>query len=121
MDEQDHDDQGKRLLERIQAHRGYTMPMHRLLAARHPDFLEGYDRLFTSAMSEDSPLEANVRELMVMALDLAVGTKPEVVRGHAQKAIALGATEEQVLAAIELTTIVFAGKALGAVAAVFDE
>jgi 4-carboxymuconolactone decarboxylase len=114
-------DQGRHLLDRIQEHRGYTMPMHRIIAERHPDFLEGYDKLFTSAMSADSPLSPAVRELIVMALDIAVGTKPEVIRGHAERAVALGASDAEVLAVIELTTIVFAGKALGSVVAVFDE
>jgi alkylhydroperoxidase/carboxymuconolactone decarboxylase family protein YurZ len=114
-------DFGKQLLDGIQSDRGYTLPMHRVLAERHPEFLDGYNRMFESAMNPDSPLPAQVRELLVMALDIAVGAKPEVARGHAKKAIECGATEAQVLAAIELTTIVFSGRAMGAVASVFDE
>jgi alkylhydroperoxidase/carboxymuconolactone decarboxylase family protein YurZ len=77
--------------------------------------------MFTSVMSDDSPLPADVRELFVMALDVVVGTSPSVVIGHARKAVELGATESQVLAAIELATIVAAGKVMGAVAGLFDQ
>lgn len=114
-------EKGQALLDGIQAHRGYTMEMHRILADRHPDFLEGYDTMFQAAMSDDSPLPASVRELLVMALDIVVGMKPEVVRAHARKAIAHGATEEQVLAACEIVTLVSAGRALGSVVSTFGE
>ncbi|MDA8399000.1 MAG: carboxymuconolactone decarboxylase family protein [Actinomycetota bacterium] len=111
---------GDIVLQRIQDDRGYVLPMHRVFAERDPQFLDGYDRMFTSVMSERSPLSPEVRELLVMALDVAVGTSPKVVGGHAKKAIELGATEEQVVAAIELATIVAAGKVMGAVTSVFD-
>jgi alkylhydroperoxidase/carboxymuconolactone decarboxylase family protein YurZ len=103
---------GEQLLEQIQANRGYVLPMHRVLAEHHPEFLAGYDQMFTAAMSPDSPLSASVRELIVMAVDIAVGVAPNVVRGHARKAMQLGATEAQVLAAIELATLVYAGRPL---------
>jgi alkylhydroperoxidase/carboxymuconolactone decarboxylase family protein YurZ len=114
-------EQGQALLDAIQEHRGYTMEMHRILADRHPDFLDGYDTMFRAAMSADSPLEPAVRELIVMALDVVVGMKPEVVRAHARKAMQHGATEAQVLAALEITTLVSAGRALGSVVGVFGD
>ena len=105
-------ERGEQLLEQIRANRGYVLPMHQVLAERHPEFLAGYDAMFTAAMSKDSPLPASVRELIVMAVDIAVGVGPDVVRGHARRAMELGATEAQVLAAIELTTLVFTGRPL---------
>jgi alkylhydroperoxidase/carboxymuconolactone decarboxylase family protein YurZ len=112
---------GEKLLQEIRSDRGYTLPMHRVLAERHPEFLDGYNRMFTSAMNSESPLPAYVRELLVMALDIAVGAKPEVARGHARKAIEHGATEAQVLAAVELTTIVFSGRGMGALVGLFED
>lgn len=113
-------DFGTRLLDDVRADRGYVLPMHEVLAERHPEFLDGYNRMFTAAMNAESPLPGYVRELLVMALDIAVGVKPEVVRAYARKAIELGGTEAQVLAAIELTTIVFAARGMGALAGLFD-
>lgn len=112
---------GQSLLARIREHRGYVLPFHEVLAERHPEFLAGYDGMFRAAMSEDSALPPKVRELIVMALDIALGVSEKAVRGHAERAMRHGATEAEVLAAIELATLVFAGKPLGMVARVFAE
>lgn len=114
-------EQGARLLAGIREHRGYVLPMHEALAERHPEFLAGYDAMFRAAMSQDSALEPKVRELIVMVLDVAMGVSEKAVRGHARKAMQHGASEAEVLAAIELATLVFAGKPLGMAARVFAE
>ncbi len=110
---------GDRLLERIRAHRGYNLPFHQELAARHPEFLAAYDDMYVAAMGDDSALPAKVRHLLVMTLDLVLGVGDKAVRGHARRAIEHGATEAEVLAAIELATLVSAGKPLGIVGRVF--
>lgn len=112
-------DGGKELLERMRELRGYVLPAHEILAERDPDFLDGYDRMFRAANSDASPLTADVRELIVMALDIAVGVSPQAIRAHAEKAIAHGATEAQVLATVELAVIVQASKTMGSLAPIF--
>ena len=62
-----------------------------------------------------------VRELIVMALDIAVGAAPAAARGHARRAIRAGATEAQVLGAVELVALVWAGKAVSALPTIFDD
>lgn len=111
---------GARLLQGIRENRGYVMPMHEVLAERHPAFLAAYDAMFRAAI-DDSPLEPKVRELIVMALDVAIGVSEKAVRGHARKAMAKGASQAEVLGAIELATLVFAGKPLSAVSRLFTE
>jgi alkylhydroperoxidase/carboxymuconolactone decarboxylase family protein YurZ len=107
------DERGRELLQSIREHRGYVLPMHEFWASHDPEILEGYDRIFRHAMSKDSPLEPKVRELIVMVLDMALGVDPEVVRGHARKAIEqYGASEAEVVAALELATVVYAGRPL---------
>jgi len=114
-------DDGQALLERMREFRGYVLPAHEVLAERDPEFLDGYDRMFRAANAKDSPLPADVRELIVMALDISAGVSPEAVRAHAAKAIAHGATEAQVVAAIELAAVVYASKMLGSLARVFSD
>ncbi len=114
-------DEGRELLEKMRAQRGGTsMAMHEILAARDPQFLLGYHHIFNAAQSDDQGLPGWVRELLVMALDLAVGVNPTVVRAHARKAISQGATEAQVLGALELAALVMAGKALSYLPAIFE-
>jgi alkylhydroperoxidase/carboxymuconolactone decarboxylase family protein YurZ len=53
-------------------------------------------------------------------LDLVLGVGEKAVRGHARQAIAHGATEAEVVAAIELATLVSAGKPVAAIGSVFE-
>ncbi len=110
---------GQALLDRMRELRGYVLPAHEVLAERDPAFLEGYDRMFRAANSDASPLPAQVRELMVMALDIVVGVHPNAIRAHAEKALAHGASEEEVVAAVELAVIVQASRTMGALAPIF--
>src|SRR5438552_9477767 len=99
-------DLGARLLRRIREHRGYDpLAFQRELAERHPEFLAAYDDMYRAAMGEESALPAKTRHLIVMVLDLVLGVGEKAVRGHARQAIAHGATEAEVLAAIELATL----------------
>lgn len=107
------DEKGQLLLESIREHRGYVLPMHEFWAAHDPEILDSYARIFRRAKGEDSPLEPKVRELIVMVLDLVIGVTPEVVRAHARRAIDQhGATESEVVAALELATLVYAARPL---------
>lgn len=115
-------DLGKRLLERIRRQRGYEpLPFQRELAARHPEFLAAYDEMYAAAMGDGSPLPAKTRHLIVMVLDLVLGVGDKAVRGHARKAIENGATEADVVAALELATLVSAGKPVAAIGTVFSD
>jgi alkylhydroperoxidase/carboxymuconolactone decarboxylase family protein YurZ len=110
---------GQTLLDRMRELRGYVLPAHEILADRDPDFLDGYDRMFRAANSDASPLPADVRELVVMALDIVIGVHPDAIRAHARKAIAHGASEAQVIAAVELAVIVQASKTMGSLTPIF--
>jgi alkylhydroperoxidase/carboxymuconolactone decarboxylase family protein YurZ len=110
---------GQELLERMREFRGYVLPAHEVLAERDPEFLDGYDRMFRRAYSPDSALSPAMRELLVMALDIVAGVSPEAIRTHARKAIDHGASETQVVEAVELAAIVVASKTLGSVARIF--
>jgi alkylhydroperoxidase/carboxymuconolactone decarboxylase family protein YurZ len=112
---------GQALLESMREFRGYVLPAHQVLAERDPEFLDGYDRMFRAAYGEGSALSPAMRELLVMALDISAGVAPEAVRAHARRAMDHGATEEQVVEAVELAAIVVASKTLGSVARIFAD
>ena len=113
------DSDGQALLERMRELRGYVLPAHEILAERDPAFLDGYDRMFRAANSDASPLPADVRELLVMALDIVAGVHPDAIRAHAQRAIGHGASEAQVVAVVELAVIVQASKTMGSLTPIF--
>jgi alkylhydroperoxidase/carboxymuconolactone decarboxylase family protein YurZ len=112
--------EGQAILDAIRAERR-SLPMHEILAERDPKFLQGYNAIYTSAQSDAQGLPEYVRELIVMALDIAVGAAPAAARGHARRAIRAGATEAQVLGAVELVALVWAGKAVSALPTIFDD
>lgn len=114
-------DEGRELLELMRSLRGgRSMAMHEILAARDPKFLLGYHHIFNAAQSDDQGLPGWVRELLVMVLDLAVGVNANVVRAHARNAVTKGATESQVLGAIEIAALVMAGRALSFLPTIFE-
>ena len=105
-------EKGQQLLEAMRAKRGYVLPTHEYLAEHDPNFLDGYDRLFDAAMSDESPLPRKVREFVLMAADLCLGQAPNVIGSHAARAVEHGATDAEVLAVIELTTLAYTARAL---------
>jgi alkylhydroperoxidase/carboxymuconolactone decarboxylase family protein YurZ len=105
-------ERGAKLLADMKAARGYVLPSHEFLAEQDPGFLEGYDAFFTAAQRDDSPLPRKVREFVLLAADLALGVPANVVGSHAKRAMDHGATEEEVLAVVELTTIAYAAKSM---------
>ena len=102
------------ILEDIKARRGYVLPLHRFMAGSDPDFLETYDRFFTLATDNHNGLTPDLKELVLLAIDLCLGINPEIAGKHAQRAVEYGATEKQTLAVVELVALGLAAKGLNA-------
>lgn len=107
-------DTAEALLSDIKQRRGYVLPLHRFLAESDTDFLATYDRFFTLAMDDHNGLTPQVRELVLLAIDLCLGINPEVAGTHAKRAVEHGATEAQALAVVELVALGMAAKGLNA-------
>lgn len=107
-------DRAERLLEEIRERRGYVLPSHRFLASSDPDFLEAYDEIFTLATGEHSGLSPDVKELVLLAIDLALGINPDIAGKHAQRAVEYGASAQQTMAVVELVVLGLAAKGLNA-------
>ena len=106
-------DDVKGILDGIRADRGYVMAMHETLGAIDSRLLRAYEDLYQAAMGKEAALPARERELIVMALDIVSGQSEAAVAGHARRAIAAGATREELGNVIELAGLVTLGKALG--------
>jgi 4-carboxymuconolactone decarboxylase len=112
---------GEELLQRIRQVRGYTLPMHEVLASDDPEFLEGYEAFYAAAMRQDGPLPPKVRELILIGVTMALGSPERVTAGHIRRAMEHGASEAEVLSAIEITTLSFAARALAAGTASYQQ
>ena len=91
------------LKQAVIAERGYWHPFHEGLLQMSPDFLGAYLD-FVSGPWKSRHLEPKVREFIYIAIDASVTHLYERgVRRHIERALELGATQEEVLQVIELT------------------
>lgn len=100
-------------LEEMKKKRGYTLPMHQLLAEYDLEFLKKYNTLFEGVMDEaTTPLPRKVKEFVYIGVCIALNSAPNVVAGHIKRAYEAGATTEEILNVIQLTTMSFLSKSL---------
>lgn len=116
-------DNTDQIFERMQAAGRKVLPMHRYLAEQDPGVLEAYDAFLRKTIYESDALDTKTKEMVLAVACLCAGSPPAVVAAHARKAMEAGATEEQMLAALELTAAVaatrkMAGSAIAMMAAV---
>lgn len=80
-------------------------PLWEQLADLDPDFLEAY-LTFRNVPHRTGPLPQKVKELIMIAINAATThLYAPGVRRHMQNAIRAGATREEILEAIQLTTV----------------
>jgi len=85
--------------------RGDWNPVWDQLRAMDPDFLEAY-LAFRSVPHREGPLPRKFKELILVAINAATThLYAPGVRRHMKNALAAGATREEVLETIQLTTV----------------
>ena len=90
-----------------QAHRdkGDWNPLWDTMHELDPEFLEAY-LAFRSVPQQQGPLEQKYKELILIAINAATTHLYEPgVRRHIQNALKAGATREEILETIQLTTV----------------
>jgi alkylhydroperoxidase/carboxymuconolactone decarboxylase family protein YurZ len=98
------DERRRQLREEFVDARGYWNEFLGGLLELDPDFFEAYAR-FSSVPWESGPLEPKVKVLVLLAMDAAATHMYEPgVREHTRNAIALGATAEEIMEVLELTS-----------------
>lgn len=96
------------LKQRIVAARGYWARFHDVLLERSPQFLEAYVA-FQSAPTRSGLLPAKLREFIYVAIDLSVNHMYERGgRRHMEHALKAGATPDELLQVVLLTTVLSA-------------
>jgi len=82
----------------------------RLLGAQAPEMLDAYNRMREYYLREPpkGALPRKVKELLYVALDIALGAPAKAMQGHVRAAVKAGATTAEVVEAVALT-IMLAG------------
>ncbi|HUF53741.1 MAG TPA: carboxymuconolactone decarboxylase family protein [Dehalococcoidia bacterium] len=86
----------------VERARGYTLPLHRVLAETDPDVLKAYEGMMRSLYFAERALDGKTKELIYVAVLVALGAAEEHIVAHMEKARREGAAPEDVLQAIEL-------------------
>jgi AhpD family alkylhydroperoxidase len=94
----------RNLIETMRKERGYLPAQWAYLAERDVDFMEAYNRLYNRGLTDGRALPARTRELIAIAI-LAYRGLNDAVYDHCKRALKLGATEEELLEAIETMII----------------
>jgi alkylhydroperoxidase/carboxymuconolactone decarboxylase family protein YurZ len=85
--------------------KGDWNPVWNQLQEMDPDFLEAY-LAFRSVPHREGPLPAKIKELILIAINAATThLYGPGVRRHIQNALKAGATPEEILETIQLTTV----------------
>lgn len=91
--------EGKAELAKIRAVRGYTLPLHEVLAETNPEFLRRYGQLASYVLfgpQEGRALDLKTRFLVLVGITTAVKGDREGIEWAAARAIQNGATWEEV-------------------------
>lgn len=90
------------LLGSVSRSRGYSLPLHEVLAGHDPEVLDAYEQMMRALYLSDRRLDGKTKEFVYVAVLVALGAAEDHIRAHMEKAVREGATKEDVLEAIEL-------------------
>ncbi len=97
------DDKVKELIDRIGAERGFRRLWHKQLAERDTKYMEHFHNL-AMHVYRDGALTRKMKEIIAVCVD-AVQLYTPGVRIHTRNAIKLGATEQEIIEALEVAAM----------------
>lgn len=100
--------EGKAELARIRKVRGYTLPLHEILAEANPEFLRRYGELASFVLfgpEENRALDLKTRFLVLVGITTAVKGDREGIEWASMRAIQNGATWQEVYEAAFLAAL----------------
>jgi len=115
------DPRRRELREAFIAERGFWAPPFEAILEADPDFFAAYLE-FSSVPARHGFLEPKVRELIYVAVDAATThLHAEGTRAHIRAALRCGATQEEVMEVLELTSVLGIHTATMAVPILLEE
>lgn len=100
-----YDDEGHKALDEVRQRRGFTLPVHEVMASVDPEILRAYNALAGNLIFGPEPrhLDLKTRFLVLVGITTAVKGDREGVEWATRNAMKHGATEQEVLEAIVLS------------------
>lgn len=99
-----YDEAGEEALAEVRARRGFTLPVHEVMASVDPEILRAYNALAGNLIFGPEPrhLDLKTRFLVMVGITTAVKGDREGVEWASRNAMKYGASEKEVLEAILL-------------------
>ena len=94
--------------------RGYVVGFHKLMVQADPDWVEPYNALVQQTYLNQNSLDRKTKELLQFVVLAALRSDTDHIASHARLAMEHGATEEQVLDALECVLMLVGGLGFGA-------
>ncbi len=93
---------GEEILDAARRARGYSLPLHSVLAREDTDVLAAYEEMMNALYLKGRRLDGKTKELIYIGVLVALGAAEAHVRAHMERAQREGATPEEILETIEL-------------------
>ena len=98
-------EKAKELAERIAKERGFPRLWRNLLAERDPEFMQILHNATMHFLYKRNSLPRKFKEIIIIVLD-AITSYEEGLRIHVRNALEAGATEDEILEALEICSLI---------------
>jgi 4-carboxymuconolactone decarboxylase len=88
-------------LNEMHLKRGYTLEMHRILAAADLEWLKQYTAFIEATYTKQRLLDRKTKELLQIVVETALRADVEQIRSHIRVALREGATAREILEALQ--------------------
>ena len=94
-------DDVREFLQRAQQTRGYTLEMHRIMAAADLEWAKKYNEFIEATYTGQRTLDRKTKELLQITVEAALRADVEQIQAHVRVALDEGATPQEILEALQ--------------------
>jgi 4-carboxymuconolactone decarboxylase len=94
-------EEAEAFLNEMHLKRGYTLEMHRILAAADLEWLKQYTAFIEATYTKQRLLDQKTKELLQIVVETALRADVEQIRSHIRLALREGATAREILEALQ--------------------
>ncbi len=94
-------DDAREFLQRAQQSRGYTLEMHRIMAAADLEWAKKYNEFIEATYTGQRTLDRKTKELLQIVVEAALRADVEQIQAHVRVALDEGATPQEILEALQ--------------------
>lgn len=94
-------DEAQEFLEAQASNRGYTLEMHRIMAEADLEWARKYGAFIEATYTGQRTLDRKTKELLQIVVEAALRADVEQIQAHVRLALQEGATEREVLEALQ--------------------